>query len=293
MACRGLLGVAAGLVACLTAATLAYAAGPPETPRFDPEIEPLRDEDDLQETCTYPSVLEGTREFGKLLVATYPDSSIGGYARKCHIGEDPSEHKEGRALDWMMNAFDEKEHAQVDEVIAWLFATDEHGNEYALFRRLGLMYIIWDRQKWGIYRRDEGWRPHYGDPHTNHVHFSFYWEGARKETSWWTGNLDAIRVAAIRAAATAASASAAEAATAEAGAEASAASARGSASRRSAASASAENAESAARAARTGRFVTAVSTAEAASRRAATAYGEARDAASRACLLYTSPSPRD
>ena len=154
---RRLLGLALGIAACFTAASSAHAVdppetpGPPETPSFGPDIEPLRDEPHYQATCTYPNVLEGTREFAELLVATYPGSSNGGYLRKCHEGVDPSEHKEGRAFDWMMDASDEDQHAQVDEVFAWLFATDEYGNEYALFRRLGIMYIIWDRQIWKAY----------------------------------------------------------------------------------------------------------------------------------------------
>jgi len=104
---RRLLGLALGIAACFTAASSAHAVdppetpGPPETPSFGPDIEPLRDEPHYQATCTYPNVLEGTREFAELLVATYPGSSNGGYLRKCHEGVDPSEHKEGRAFDWM------------------------------------------------------------------------------------------------------------------------------------------------------------------------------------------------
>jgi hypothetical protein len=55
-------------------------------------------------------------------------------------------------------------------------------------RRLGVMYIIHNRRIWGSYRAGEGWRPYVGaNPHTDHVHFSFSWAGARKQTSYWDG----------------------------------------------------------------------------------------------------------
>jgi hypothetical protein len=38
------------------------------------------------------------------------------------------------------------------------------------------------------YRAEEGWRPYVGtNPHTDHIHFSFSWAGARKQTSYRDG----------------------------------------------------------------------------------------------------------
>jgi hypothetical protein len=55
-------------------------------------------------------------------------------------------------------------------------------------RRLGVMYIIYNRRIWASYRAEEGWRPYVGaSPHTDHIHFSFSWAGARKQTSYWDG----------------------------------------------------------------------------------------------------------
>ena len=49
------------------------------------------------------------------------------------------------------------------------------------------MYIIWNRKIWGAYLPDQGWRTYTGpNPHTDHVHVSFSWAGALKQTSWWT-----------------------------------------------------------------------------------------------------------
>ena len=57
-------------------------------------------------------------------------------------------------------------------------------------RRLGIMYIIWNKQIWGAYAAGSGWRPYSCSGvtgcHQDHVHFSFAWNGAMKRTSWWT-----------------------------------------------------------------------------------------------------------
>jgi hypothetical protein len=69
----------------------------------------------------------------------------------------------------------------------WLLATDQYNNKHAMARRLGIMYIIWNRQIWASSRASEGWRPYTRDnPHTDHIHFSFSWAGARRQTTWWT-----------------------------------------------------------------------------------------------------------
>jgi hypothetical protein len=49
------------------------------------------------------------------------------------------------------------------------------------------MYIIWNRRIFRAYNPGAGWEPYSGtNPHTDHIHFSFAWNGARKQTSWWT-----------------------------------------------------------------------------------------------------------
>src|SRR5204863_7951042 len=59
------------------------------------------------------------------------------------------------------------------------------GNQYAMARRLGIMYIIWNHQFWALYNVRLGWQSYSGDnPHTDHVHFSFYWAGALQQTTY-------------------------------------------------------------------------------------------------------------
>lgn len=136
-----------------------------------------------------PTAKPGVLGFRDLLLERYPGSRNMGIGRPCEL-PGVSEHKEGRAFNWGLNAYDPAERAAADEVLAWLLAPDEAGNTYAMARRLGIMYIIWDGRIWSSFLADEGWRPFSGvQDHTDHVHFSFNWAGARGETSFWQGNL--------------------------------------------------------------------------------------------------------
>jgi putative cell wall-binding protein len=115
------------------------------------------------------------------LVAEHYDRPRYSTSRRCLAGST-SQHGEGRAVDWSMNAYDAEDKAIGDAVAAWL--TVDNG---AMARRFGIMSIIWNRQSWYLY--DPGsWRTYTGaSPHTDHLHISFTWDGAMQRTSWWTG----------------------------------------------------------------------------------------------------------
>lgn len=101
-------------------------------------------------------------------------------SRACIAG-GRSQHYEGRAFDWTMNAYNPTEKAIGDSVAQWLTANDGE-----MARRLGVLSIIWNQQAWFLTTRT--W--HYYDgpsPHTDHLHFSTSWDGAMGRTSWWTG----------------------------------------------------------------------------------------------------------
>lgn len=139
------------------------------------------------QTFCNPTDKPGVLAFGKLLTATYRDTSIVDISRPC--GTDTSEHYDGRALDWGAYYKNATQVAEVNAVFAWLFAKDKAGNSNAMLRRLGIMYVIWNRQIWGVW--SQKWEPYAcsGETacHQNHVHFSFDWSGALKKTSFWTG----------------------------------------------------------------------------------------------------------
>lgn len=137
-----------------------------------------------QSTCD-PAAKPGVTAFARLMAQHYSEFNYG-ISRNCNSGI--TEHSEGRALDWMLNANDPTERAIADSVVAWLVAPDAQGRPGAMARRFGVMYIIWDRKIWGTYNMGAGWRAYYGSsPHTDHIHFSFSWDGAMQRTSWWTG----------------------------------------------------------------------------------------------------------
>ncbi|GGI06923.1 hypothetical protein [Egicoccus halophilus] len=138
---------------------------------------------EYQRECR-PEPQPGVEAFRDFVLAAHPGRD-GGIVRACDVG-GRSEHKEGRGWDWMLDASDPVEAAAADQVLDWLLATDAEGNEFAMARRLGVMYVIWDRQIWSASRARDGWRPYTGtSPHTDHVHVSFSWAGARQETSYW------------------------------------------------------------------------------------------------------------
>ena len=133
-----------------------------------------------QDSCD-PVAKPGVVAFENLILSTYKVGFSDGAVRDCGIGAT-SEHKEGRAWDWAIPATT-TDRATAQHVVDWLSA-----NNGVMARRFGIMYIIWDRHIWGVYRPQDGWRPYSGESaHTDHVHFSFSWDGAEKRTSWWTG----------------------------------------------------------------------------------------------------------
>lgn len=150
---------------------------------WGPAIEPLAAYEP-QRSC-----LSGARPavaaMARLLEQAYPQGRDLGISRSCDAGAR-SEHKEGRAYDWGVRATVPAERMAAEELVAWLLATDEHGNDFAMARRLGVMYVIWDGHIWSSSAADDGWRVYRGpSPHTDHVHLSLSWTGAVGATSFW------------------------------------------------------------------------------------------------------------
>ena len=166
-------------------ATSASAAAAPVTPTGLPAAAEALQPYVGQEICD-PVAKPGVRAFSTLLLNTYRTTSSLGITRDCGSGGQ-SEHKEGRGWDWGVNAFDPAQKDIADSVVMWLLAPDANGNTHAMARRTGLMYMIWNGYIWKAYAAQQGWQPYTGpNPHTDHVHFSFGWNGARQVTSFWT-----------------------------------------------------------------------------------------------------------
>ena len=190
------LCIRAALVGCLLTTLWpgTASASPPQAPSFGPGIESFSHYDG-QTKCS-PWAKPGVVAFQRMVLAAYPGTGAGNISRDCSVGGQ-SEHKEGRAWDWGVNVANASQKAAADSMLAWLAAPDEAGNRHAMARRVGLMYAIWNKRiffpgsGWSTYcvqRRGACRDPQDGGtrhPHTDHVHFSFTWAGAKKKTTYW------------------------------------------------------------------------------------------------------------
>ena len=174
-------------VGLVTVAAAPASAVVPRTPKFGAAIENLSPYQ--PQTKCHPTAQPGVLKFRALVLATYKGTGDDGIVRACSSG-GTSEHKEGRAWDWAVSVNNRHQVAQVKTLFNWLFASDAYGNNYAMARRLGIMYIIWNKRIWGSYAAGSGWRPYACSGvtlcHQNHVHFSFSRPGAAGKTSYWT-----------------------------------------------------------------------------------------------------------
>jgi hypothetical protein len=107
--------------------------------------------------------------------------------RACTDGAQ-SEHKDGRAWDWMLNIGNRADKRAAADFLGWLTGRGPSKVKGEMARRLGIMYVIYNRQMWSAYTGT--WHAYDGaDPHTSHVHISLSWNGAHAHTSFWTGHV--------------------------------------------------------------------------------------------------------
>jgi hypothetical protein len=191
---RLLIALMLALAGVLTMVQPASAAPARARSSYPRAIEPLA-RYQPQTTCS-PWAKPGVVDLSKRLLRAYPGTRSLGIVRACSAG-GRSEHKEGRAFDWGgLRASRAADRAKVRNFTTWLFATDRYGNRRANARRLGIQYVIWNKRIWGSYNAAAGWRPYTGaNKHTDHVHISFTWAGARKQTSFWTGKVGNVAAA--------------------------------------------------------------------------------------------------
>jgi peptidoglycan hydrolase-like protein with peptidoglycan-binding domain len=182
-------------------AALLFVAGPaaavaPRTPAGLPgSIEPLAPY--VEQVSCDPTVRPGTAKLARLLASTYRSYGATAWNSTYSCGTDGtrSEHYDGRAIDWMVSIRNSRQHAAAKAALAWLLATDAAGNRFAMARRLGVMYLIYDNRMWGSW--DGRWHDYNGCSrlkshsydnacHRTHIHISLSWNGAMGRTSFWT-----------------------------------------------------------------------------------------------------------
>jgi hypothetical protein len=181
-----LVVAAAGAVLVVGPASPAHAAG-----LLTPDV-PMQTAPDPyatyreQNSCN-PTAQPGTAALRAMVLGYYGIGRDGGISRDCSIG-GASEHKEGRAWDWMLDVNNPAENAAAQDFMLWLTGPDANGVQAGNARRLGVMYLIRNRQIWQADHASSGWMAYSGpNPHTDHIHISLSWDGAEKRTSWWTG----------------------------------------------------------------------------------------------------------
>jgi hypothetical protein len=191
------LACGAGLVSIGSAAASAAVPVPRAPHRLPSAIEPLAPY--VPESSCDPHIKRGTSELGRLLLRTYPGTTFAS-AYACGTDGSPSEHYEGRAIDWMVSVRNQRQHADAKAFLSWLLGTDRAGNQYAMARRLGVMYVIYDNRIWGTW--DQRWDPYDNCAHRRaraddnachrtHIHISLSWDGATGRTTFWTGHVAA------------------------------------------------------------------------------------------------------
>lgn len=143
-----------------------------------------------------PKAQPGTLNLRAWTVATY-GGGAGGTSRACR-GKPTSEHQEGRAFDWTVQATRKADRVRVNRWLAALLATGPSGEAHELARRMGVMYVIWNDKMYASYRQFAPTPYVYsscrGKPlkkcsatfrHRDHVHVSLSRAGAQARTSWY------------------------------------------------------------------------------------------------------------
>ena len=149
---------------------------------------------EAQATCD-PTPKPGTKSLAALIRRTYGTHEVIGISRGCGIG-GTSEHKEGRALDWMTSVRSRRGFANARAFLRWLLGPDQAGVPFGNATRLGVMYVGWNNRYWAAYAKERGWAELKGcltkggddtTCHRNHIHISLSWDGASGRTSLWDG----------------------------------------------------------------------------------------------------------
>ena len=151
-----------------------------------------------QTTCR-STAQPGTVELARWINRRFAGGTARATIRSCGSG-GTSEHKDGRAIDWTMNAASKADRLVVRDFLADLRRADVDGTEDALARRMGVMYVIWNDHMYSAWRRFDAVDYLSGGcrslstcsttlRHRDHVHISLGRPGARAATSWYLARL--------------------------------------------------------------------------------------------------------
>ena len=187
---RRILTLLVGTLTCLVLLGSAQAAYAPVEPYagYQPQ------------TACAPKAKPGTLALRRWVVKVH-GGSYGSISRACR-GTSVSEHKEGRAFDWTLDAAKAGDRARAARFLNRIFATGPSGEPAELARRMGVMYVIWSDRIYASYDRFQARA--YRSPsckrlatcsktlrHRDHMHISLTRGGGLGRTSWYDGRVPA------------------------------------------------------------------------------------------------------
>ena len=181
----------------LTVLAASLVPAPTAWARYDTPVEDYADYQP-QTTCRR-TVQPGTAELARWINRRFAGGTARATLRACRDG-GTSEHKDGRAIDWSMDARSKADRLVVRDFLTVLRAADADGNEDMLARRMGIMYVIWNDHMYSAWRGFDAEDYLSGGcttlarcsttlRHRDHVHISLGRPGARAETSWYAERL--------------------------------------------------------------------------------------------------------
>lgn len=150
------------------------------------------------QTVCSPVAKPGAKALGRWVVASY-GGRAGAISRSCR-GSSTSEHKEGRAFDWTLNARRAADRARAARFLQHITATGPTGEPAELARRMGVMYVIWSDRIYAAYDQFRP-RPYLSSGckqvrkcsrtlrHRDHMHISLTRSGGYGRTSWYVGRV--------------------------------------------------------------------------------------------------------
>ncbi len=152
-----------------------------------------------QTTCR-ATAQPGTRILTRWINRRFAGGTAVASVRDCGAGT--SEHQDGRAIDWSMNATKKAQRLEVKRFLRGLFKTDRKGHPHARARRMGVMYVIWNDRMYASYEETPFAAKRYKSSsckrirtcsptlrHRDHVHISLSKRGARARTTWYAARL--------------------------------------------------------------------------------------------------------
>lgn len=138
----------------------------------------------------------GTKTLARWMVASF-GGAYGSISRPC-AGGSVSEHKEGRAFDWTLDAYSSPDRDRALRFLRSIFATGPTGERAELARRMGVMYVIWNDRIYAAYDQFAA-RAYLSSSckttstcsktlrHRDHMHVSLTRAGGLARTSWYAG----------------------------------------------------------------------------------------------------------